>query len=175
MQSTHVGINVILKWLLSGNAPVSGPSKASARCIPPWIYDLINTISTARKKNQARKLSKSLFAVKSPRMNDHRVGRWWSRSTKCLAWIKERSAPSVILRSDGTALYATEDLALVKHKFGDYPDLEKSLYLVDVRQSLHFTQVFKILEIFWIRACQKMRTHFLRVGNLARQCGHVLP
>ncbi|HLA07691.1 MAG TPA: arginine--tRNA ligase [Anaerolineales bacterium] len=53
----------------------------------------------------------------------------------------------VILRSDGTALYATEDLSLVMHKFRDYPDLARSIYVVDVRQSLHFTQVFKTLEI----------------------------
>ncbi|MEW6092660.1 MAG: arginine--tRNA ligase [Chloroflexota bacterium] len=66
---------------------------------------------------------------------------------EALGLTKEQFRTSVVLRSDGTALYATEDLALVKHKFGDYPDLEKSLYLVDVRQSLHFTQVFKILEI----------------------------
>ena len=53
----------------------------------------------------------------------------------------------VVLRSDGTALYATEDLALVLHKFRDYPDLTRSVYVVDVRQSLHFTQVFKTLEL----------------------------
>ena len=64
-----------------------------------------------------------------------------------LGLAKEKYRTAVILRSDETALYATEDLALVKHKFGDYPDLTKSLYVVDVRQSLHFTQVFKILEI----------------------------
>jgi len=64
-----------------------------------------------------------------------------------LGLTKEKYRTAVILRSDETALYATEDLALVKHKFSDYPDLVKSLYVVDVRQSLHFTQVFKILEI----------------------------
>jgi arginyl-tRNA synthetase len=53
----------------------------------------------------------------------------------------------VVLRSDGTALYATEDLALALHKFRDYPDMVKSIYVVDVRQSLHFTQVFKTLEL----------------------------
>jgi arginyl-tRNA synthetase len=53
----------------------------------------------------------------------------------------------VVLRSDGTALYATEDLALTLHKFRDYPDMAKSIYVVDVRQSLHFTQVFKTLEL----------------------------
>jgi arginyl-tRNA synthetase len=60
---------------------------------------------------------------------------------------REQYRTAVILRSDGTALYATEDLSLVQHKFRDYPDLTKSIYVVDVRQSLHFTQVFKILEI----------------------------
>jgi arginyl-tRNA synthetase len=64
-----------------------------------------------------------------------------------LGSTKEQYRTAVILRSDETALYATEDLALVKHKFRDYPELAKSLYVVDVRQSLHFTQVFKILEI----------------------------
>jgi arginyl-tRNA synthetase len=76
-----------------------------------------------------------------------------------LGLTKEQYRTAVILRSDETALYATEDLALVKHKFADYPDLEKSLYLVDVRQSLHFTQVFKILEIAGYEQAQK--------------CGHI--
>jgi len=63
----------------------------------------------------------------------------------------------VVLRSDGTALYATEDLSLAHRKFTDYPDLAKSYYVVDVRQSLHFQQVFKTLEIAgydWADRCQ---------------------
>jgi arginyl-tRNA synthetase len=72
-----------------------------------------------------------------------------------LSLTKEKYRTAVILRSDETALYATEDLALVKHKFSDYPDLAKSIYVVDVRQSLHFTQVFKILEIAGDEHAQK--------------------
>lgn len=68
---------------------------------------------------------------------------------------KEQFRTAVVLRSDGTALYATEDLALTLHKFRDYPDLAKSVYVVDVRQSLHFTQVFKILEIAGYAQAQK--------------------
>ena len=64
-----------------------------------------------------------------------------------LGLTKEQYRTTVILRSDGTALYATEDLALMLHKFRDYPDLARSVYVVDVRQSLHFTQIFKIMEI----------------------------
>jgi arginyl-tRNA synthetase len=59
---------------------------------------------------------------------------------------KEKYRVLVVLRSDNTALYSTEDLALVLQKFSDY-ELEKSLYVVDVRQSLHFQQIFKTLEI----------------------------
>jgi len=53
----------------------------------------------------------------------------------------------VVLRSDGTALYQTEDLALTLKKFQDYPQLSRSIYVVDVRQTLHFQQVWKTLEI----------------------------
>ena len=63
----------------------------------------------------------------------------------------------VVLRSDGTALYATEDLSLARRKFAEYPNLAKSYYVVDVRQSLHFQQVFKTLEIAgfsWAESCQ---------------------
>jgi arginyl-tRNA synthetase len=72
-----------------------------------------------------------------------------------LALNKDQYRTAVVLRSDGTALYATEDLALTLHKFRDYPHLAKSVYVVDVRQSLHFTQVFKILEIAGYTQAQK--------------------
>ncbi len=59
---------------------------------------------------------------------------------------KEKYRVLVVLRSDGTALYSTEELALAKLKFEEYP-LDKSIYVVDVRQSLHFQQVWKTLEL----------------------------
>jgi arginyl-tRNA synthetase len=52
----------------------------------------------------------------------------------------------VLLRSDSTSLYGAWDLALAQKKFEDF-DLDKSVYVVDVRQSLHFKQVFKTLEL----------------------------
>ena len=68
---------------------------------------------------------------------------------------KEKYRVLVVLRSDGTALYATEDLSLVLHKFRDYPDLARAIYVVDVRQSLHFTQVFKTLELAGYKQADK--------------------
>lgn len=51
----------------------------------------------------------------------------------------------LLLKSDGTGLYATKDLELARRKFIDHK-VEKSIYVVDNRQALHFKQVFKTLE-----------------------------
>ncbi len=77
------------------------------------------------------------------------------RIDELLGLDKEKYRVLVILRSDGTALYSTEDLALARIKFSEY-DLARSLYVVDVRQSLHFQQIFKTLEIAgypWAERC----------------------
>jgi arginyl-tRNA synthetase len=64
-----------------------------------------------------------------------------------LGLTKEKYRTMVILRSDGTTLYSTKDLALAKQKFEKY-HVNRSIYVVDFRQSLHFQQVFKILELW---------------------------
>jgi arginyl-tRNA synthetase len=52
----------------------------------------------------------------------------------------------VLLRSDGTALYITQDLYLAKRKFDEH-GLDASIYVVGNEQNLHFRQLFKILEL----------------------------
>lgn len=50
--------------------------------------------------------------------------------------------PCLIVKSDGASLYATTDLATIVQRMKDYhPD--RILYVVDKRQELHFTQVFR--------------------------------
>ncbi|HEV2108600.1 MAG TPA: arginine--tRNA ligase [Thermomicrobiales bacterium] len=51
-----------------------------------------------------------------------------------------------ILRSDGTTLYATKELALTRQKFEEY-GVDLALWVVDVRQTLYFDQVLKVLEL----------------------------
>ena len=61
----------------------------------------------------------------------------------------------VLLRSDGTSLYSTKDIPLAIKKFEQYK-LDQSIYVVDVRQSLYFKQVFKVLELMgfpWAQNC----------------------
>jgi arginyl-tRNA synthetase len=64
-----------------------------------------------------------------------------------LGLTKEKYRTMVILRSDGSALYSTNDLALAKQKFEQY-HVDRSIYVVDFRQDLHFQQIFKILELW---------------------------
>jgi len=67
---------------------------------------------------------------------------------------KEKYRTAVILRSDGTSLYLTKDLALAKVKFEKY-NVDRSIYVVDNRQSLHFQQAFKILELWGFPQAEK--------------------
>lgn len=52
----------------------------------------------------------------------------------------------VVLRSDGTSLYATKDIPLAIKKFEEW-NIDRSIYVIDVRQSLYLKQIFKTLEL----------------------------
>ena len=55
---------------------------------------------------------------------------------------KKEVPPMILVKSDGSAIYATTDLATMVQRTGDWnPD--KMLYVTDKRQALHFEQVFR--------------------------------
>lgn len=54
--------------------------------------------------------------------------------------------PCIILKSDGSSLYATRDMAAAIYRKNTY-DFEKCLYVVAYQQNLHFKQIFKVLEL----------------------------
>ena len=58
------------------------------------------------------------------------------------------SDPKILItKSDGSYLYLTTDLATVSNRIEKY-DFDKTLYIVDKRQNLHFNQLFKSLDYF---------------------------
>jgi arginyl-tRNA synthetase len=67
---------------------------------------------------------------------------------------KEKYRTNVILRSDGTTLYLTKDLALAKQKFEKY-HVDRSIYVVDSRQSMHLQQAFAILKLWGFPQAEK--------------------
>ncbi len=82
---------------------------------------------------------------------------------------KEKYRVLVILRSDGTSLYATKDLSLAIKKFEMF-DLDRSVYVIDVRQSLYMQQIFKTLEIMgyeWAKDCYHLSYEIVNLpGNV---------
>ncbi len=55
---------------------------------------------------------------------------------------KKEVPPCILVKSDGSAIYATTDLATMVQRMQDFaPD--KLLYVTDKRQALHFEQVFR--------------------------------
>ncbi len=71
-----------------------------------------------------------------------------------LGLTKEKYRTNVILRRDGTTLYLTKDLALAKIKFEQH-HVDRSIYVVDVRQSLHLQQAFAILKLWGFPQAEK--------------------
>ena len=58
---------------------------------------------------------------------------------------EENLPPAIILKSDGTTIYATRDLAAAFYRKKTY-DFHKCLYVVAYQQNLHFKQIFKVIE-----------------------------
>ena len=55
-------------------------------------------------------------------------------------------APCLILKNDGSSIYATRDLAAIFYRKDTY-NFVKCLYVTGQEQKLHFAQVFKVVEL----------------------------
>ncbi len=55
---------------------------------------------------------------------------------------KKEVPPCILVKSDGSAIYATTDLATMVQRTQDW-DPHKILYVTDKRQNLHFEQIFR--------------------------------
>ena len=82
-----------------------------------------------------------------------------------LLGTKEEYRVAVVLRSDGTSLYATKELPLAIMKFDEYA-LDESIYVIDVRQSLHMKQMQKILELMGYPWAKNMHHLAYEIVNL---------
>ena len=53
--------------------------------------------------------------------------------------------PCIILKSDGTTIYGTRDIAAILYRYENY-HFDKNIYVVGTPQALHFKQVFSVLK-----------------------------
>jgi len=78
---------------------------------------------------------------------------------------KETYRVLVLLRSDGTSLYATKDLPLAIKKFEEW-EVDRSIYVIDVRQSLYLSQIFKTLALMGFKQAEKCYHLSYEIVNL---------
>jgi arginyl-tRNA synthetase len=81
--------------------------------------------------------------------------------------IPGEKTPLLLKTKDGTTLYATRDLAAAIYRWETY-HFDKSLYVVDRGQGLHFKQLFKVLEMAgfeWAKRCEHVSFGLVRMGG----------
>lgn len=96
-----------------------------------------------------------------------------------VVFLNEKDPPCIIVKSDGTSLYATRDIAsaIYRHEVlkGD-----KILYVVGVDQTLHFQQVFGVLKKMgfdWAENCFHIAFGMYRfkdTGKMSTRRGQVI-
>lgn len=82
----------------------------------------------------------------------------------------------VFITKEGTSLYSVKDIPLAIEKFKKFK-ISKSIYLVDVRQSLYFKQLFKVLDLLSVKG-EKIHLDYefvtLPEGAISSRTGNIV-
>lgn len=90
----------------------------------------------------------------------------------------EKMPPCLIKKSDGASIYATRDLAAAIYRH-EVQKADEILYVVGTAQSLHFKQVFRVLEMLgydWAKHCHHIGFGLYRFkdGKMSTRAGKVI-
>lgn len=69
-----------------------------------------------------------------------------SQGAKIVDLSEYDMAPCLIVKNDGSSIYATRDIAAIFYRKKEY-NFDKCLYVTGQEQKLHFKQVFKVIEL----------------------------
>lgn len=77
--------------------------------------------------------------------------------------------PILLEKSDGTALYATTDLATIEHRIKNYAKVPaKIIYSVDLQQRFHFQQVFSLAtKLGWTSETELFHAWFGQIQEMS--------
>ena len=93
--------------------------------------------------------------------------------------VGDNMPPCIILKSDGTTIYATRDLAAILYRARTY-DFTKCIYITATEQILHFKQVFEAAKYLVDEKYQKGLVHVsygmirLKTGKMSTREGNVI-
>ena len=86
--------------------------------------------------------------------------------------------PALIMKSDGSTLYTTRDIAAAFYRKDKY-DFYKNIYVVGSQQNLHFKSFFKVIELMgheWAKDCIHIPFGMVSLedGTLSTRAGRVV-
>jgi arginyl-tRNA synthetase len=88
-------------------------------------------------------------------------------------------APCIVMKKDGSSIYATRDLAAVLYRKDTY-HFDKCIYVTGLEQKLHFAQVFKVIELLGYEWAKEQLVHVpyglvsLKGGKLSTRKGNII-
>ncbi|MBP5781346.1 MAG: arginine--tRNA ligase [Clostridia bacterium] len=97
-----------------------------------------------------------------------------SEGAMVVRYDDESMPPCIILKSDGTTIYATRDIAAALYRKRHY-DFYKNVYVVGTPQTLHFKQVFGALKKMgfeWADDCVHVGFGYVRFPDKAMSTRH---
>lgn len=97
-----------------------------------------------------------------------------SEGAQVVRFDDENIPPCIILKSDGTTIYATRDIAAAIYRKNHY-DFYKNIYVVGTPQALHFRQVFGTLEKMgntWASDCVHVGFGYVRFPDKSMSTRH---
>lgn len=97
------------------------------------------------------------------------IGIFWQELEDVPSVLKKQEAPFLVRKKDGAFLYATTDIAALKFRKNEW-HADRSLYVVDARQSLHFDQLFAVATLLGI----EMRLEHVSFGTVLDENGKPL-
>ena len=71
---------------------------------------------------------------------------FWDEIAGAPKSLRKQKTPFIVRKKDGAFLYSTTDIATVQHR-KDHFHADRSLYVVDNRQGLHFQQLFAVMKL----------------------------
>lgn len=93
--------------------------------------------------------------------------------------VGDNMPPCIVLKSDGSTIYATRDLAAILYRARTY-DFTKCIYITATEQILHFKQVFEAAKYLVDEKYQKGLVHVsygmirLKTGKMSTREGNVI-
>ncbi|MAD59566.1 MAG: arginine--tRNA ligase [Flammeovirgaceae bacterium] len=125
-----------------------------------WVYDGFNStyrsINVSFDKNY---YESETYLLGKKNIEEGILKKIFYKEEDSSVWIdlsKENFDKKLLLRSDGTSVYMTQDIGTAIKRFEDFPKSEKQIYTVGNEQDYHFKVLFKILDKLgysWAKEC----------------------